>query len=90
MQFHTKSDCECIAHLYEKFNGSPDFIQLLDGDFAFILWDSKQKTFLAARDPTGVNPLYYGKRGDSIWFASELKAIVDQVDELHKSKDLNV
>ena len=81
-KFRTASDCECIGHLYER--RGVDFIPELDGDFAFILWDAKKKTYLVARDPLGVDSLYWGKGADgSMWFASELKAIQDQVIELH-------
>jgi asparagine synthase (glutamine-hydrolysing) len=51
---------------------------MLSGDFAFVLYDSKSKAFLAARDPIGVCPLYIGwGRDGSVWFASEMKALVE-------------
>lgn len=54
--------------------------QHLDGDFSFILWDSKKKEFIAARDPLGVNTLYWGTDSKNCtWFASELKALKDDV-----------
>jgi len=46
--------------------------------FAFVVYDSETKQFMAARDPIGIIPLYYGYGSDgSVWFASELKAITD-------------
>ena len=73
--FRSKSDSEVIVHLYEKFKY--DFLPLLDGDFAFVVVDGDD--FIAARDPLGVKPLYYGmdERGRT-YFASEMKPIADQ------------
>jgi asparagine synthase (glutamine-hydrolysing) len=72
--FATHSDCEPILHLYE--DQGPDFVGELDGDFAFVLADEKTGEVLAARDPIGVVPLYWGwdKHG-TVWFASEMKAL---------------
>lgn len=60
----SNSDCEIINHLYIKF-GIFETIQLLDGMFSFVLYDTNKKTFFIARDPVGVRPLYYriGKKG---------------------------
>ena len=73
--FRTNSDSEVIVHLYEEFGY--DFCDKLDGDFAFVVVDGDD--FIAARDPMGVKPLYYGldERG-RIYFASEMKVIADQ------------
>ena len=73
--FRTQSDSEVIVHLYEDFGFN--FCDKLDGDFAFVIVDGDN--YMAARDPLGVKPLYYGldERG-RMYFASELKAIVDQ------------
>jgi len=74
---NTKSDCECIGHLYAKMG--TELVHELDGMWSFVLTDSKTGRFIAARDPIGVTPLYigYGKDG-SIWFASEIKAIFEE------------
>lgn len=73
--FRTKSDSEVIVHLYEEFGY--DFCNMLDGDFAFVIINGDD--FMAARDPLGVKPLYYGldERG-RMYFASEMKSITDQ------------
>ena len=73
--FRTTSDSEVIVHLYEEFGY--DFCNMLDGIFAFVVIDGDD--FIAARDPLGVKPLYYGidERGRT-YFASEMKAIADQ------------
>ncbi|EGG22449.1 asparagine synthetase [Cavenderia fasciculata] len=74
--FKTHSDCEPILHAYEE--EGDNFVDSLSGDFAFVLYDTKTKSYLAARDPIGVVPLYigWGKDG-STWFASEMKALKD-------------
>uniref|UniRef100_K4A7Z3 Asparagine synthetase [glutamine-hydrolyzing] n=1 Tax=Setaria italica TaxID=4555 RepID=K4A7Z3_SETIT len=72
--FTTGSDCEVIIALYEEYG--ENFVDMLDGVFAFVLYDTRNKTFMAARDAIGVNPLYIGWGGDgSVWFSSEMKAL---------------
>lgn len=73
--FKTKSDSEVIVHLYEKYGN--DFCNKLDGDWSFVIVDGDD--YMAARDPLGVKPLYYGldERG-RIYFSSEMKPIADQ------------
>jgi len=74
--FATRSDCEAIVHLFEE--RGPDFISELDGVFAFVLSDGSTGDVMAARDPIGVVPLYWGHGQDgSLWFASEMKAIAE-------------
>lgn len=77
--FRTTSDSEVIVHLYEEFGY--DFCDKLDGMFAFVVINGDD--FIAARDPLGIKPLYYGldERG-RIYFASEMKAIADQCQTL--------
>jgi len=71
---NTRSDVEVIPHLYEDHG--PDCVNFLDGMFAFILYDSKRRTFLAARDPLGIKPFYYARDGKRWFFASEAKALL--------------
>ena len=78
----TQSDCEIIIHLY-KLYGIEHTLQLLDGVFAFLLYDKYEDTFYAARDPYGVRPLYFYKEYNIYGFASEIKSIY----EFPKSKD---
>lgn len=74
--FATRSDCEIIIHLYEERGA--DLVAELDGVFAFVLSDEKNGDFIAARDPIGVVPLFWGWGPDgSTWFASEMKALKD-------------
>ncbi len=70
----TNSDCEIIIHLYEKF-GINKTLQLLDGVFAFVLYDIENKNFYIARDPIGIRSLYWYKNNNIINVSSELKSI---------------
>ncbi|GMY11355.1 asparagine synthetase [glutamine-hydrolyzing] 3 [Fagus crenata] len=78
-QFRTGSDCEVIAHLYEEYG--EDFVDMLDGMFSFVLLDTRDNSFIAARDAIGITPLYIGWGLDgSVWFASEMKALSDDCE----------
>ena len=72
--FQTGSDCEVILALYR--DKGIDFLEDLNGIFAFALYDEEQDAFLIARDHIGVIPLYIGYNADGKMFvASELKAL---------------
>lgn len=71
--FATESDSEVIVHLYEALGAA--CVERLEGMFAFALWDRKAKTLLLARDRMGIKPLCYARRGGSLSFASEVKAL---------------
>ena len=74
--FISESDCEVLLPLYEKY-GVALMCQLLDAEFAFVLYDAKTDTIVAARDPIGIRPMFYGftKEG-RIGFASEAKGLI--------------
>jgi asparagine synthase (glutamine-hydrolysing) len=72
--FRTNTDTEVIVHLYEDFG--PQCVEKLRGMFAFAIWDERTKTLFLARDRIGIKPLYYCKTTDSLFFASEIKAIL--------------
>jgi asparagine synthase (glutamine-hydrolysing) len=75
--FKTGSDCEVILALYEKYGD--DFIDQLNGIFAFVLYDSEKRHWLIARDHMGIIPLYIGRDDDgTLYAASELKALEGQ------------
>ena len=77
--FKTKSDCEVILALYRE--KGPDFLEDLNGIFAFTLYDVEKDAFLIARDPIGVIPLYIGyDAGGTVYVASELKALEGQCE----------
>ncbi len=74
--FQTHSDCEVILALYAQRGA--DFLNDLNGIFAFALYDEERDRYLIARDPIGVMPLYTGHDADGNFFvASEMKAIAD-------------
>ena len=91
----TDSDCEVIIHLYTRY-GIEQMLQMLDGVFAFVLYDSKNLNIYVARDPFGVRPLYQLSNLNNyclIGFASELKClneftIIDEaiIDESNVTK----
>ena len=79
--FVSDSDCEIILPLYHKY-GTEMFAKL-DAEFAMIIYDSKKGQLIAARDPIGIRPLFYGYLSDgSIVFASEAKNLVGLCDEI--------
>ena len=74
--YKSHSDCEVLLPLlaeYSLFNAC----NLLDGEFAFVAMDKKKNTLIAARDPIGIRPLFYGyTQTGKIAFASEIKALL--------------
>ena len=69
-RFQSGSDCELLLPLYREHG--LDMFRLLDAEFALILYDGEHDRLIAARDPIGIRPLYYGYFSDgSIAFASE-------------------
>ena len=79
-EFQTGSDCEVILALYR--DKGIDFLEDLNGIFAFALYDEEKDEYLIARDPIGVIPLYIGKDNEGrVYVASELKALEGFCDE---------
>ena len=73
--FASESDCELILPLYREY-GVEMFVKL-DAEFAMIIYDAKADRLVAARDPIGIRPLFYGYLADGgILFASEAKNLV--------------
>lgn len=73
--FRSGSDCEILLPLY--FEHGVDMFRMLDAEFALILFDGRTRQWIAARDPIGIRPLYYGYAGNgAICFASEPKNLV--------------
>lgn len=73
-RFKTNSDTEAIIHLYEDYG--VDCLKHLRGMFAFALWDTERERLFLARDRVGKKPLIYTVVNNSIIFASELKAVI--------------
>ena len=79
--FISESDCELLLPLYREHGVG--FFELLDAEFALVLYDSKTDSLLAARDPIGIRPLFYGYIADgSIAFASEAKNLIGLCDKV--------
>ena len=75
-EFQTKSDCEIINALYRE-KGS-DFLEDLNGIFAFVLYDQETNSYLIARDHIGIVPLYTGyDNNQNFYIASEMKALTN-------------
>tara|TARA_B110000977_G_scaffold201113_1_gene294199 strand:+ start:740 stop:2344 length:1605 start_codon:yes stop_codon:yes gene_type:complete len=75
LRYETKSDCEIILDLYKCIENKSTLCNLLDGVFAFVLYDEENESLFCARDPIGVRPLFYGYVDGNICFSSELKAL---------------
>ena len=74
-RFESGSDCEIILPLYREFG--LNMFKMLDAEFAMVIYDSHKGKLIAARDPIGIRPLFYGYDSDgSIIFASEAKNLV--------------
>ncbi|MET4691824.1 asparagine synthase (glutamine-hydrolyzing) [Sinorhizobium fredii] len=74
-RFRTSSDTEVILHLYDEMG--EDCVSLLNGDFAFAIWDARRRRIMLARDRMGVRPLFYTAQGGTFYFASEVKALLE-------------
>lgn len=79
--FKSGSDCEILLPMY--FEYGTEMFKMLDAEFALIIYDGKKKKYIAARDPIGIRPLYYGYSGSgSIVFASEPKNLVGLCEKI--------
>lgn len=79
--FESESDCEILLPMYREYG--TDMFAMLDAEFACILYDGETGEFIAARDPIGIRPLYYGyDENGVILFASEAKNLVGLADQI--------
>ena len=82
--FKSESDCELLLPLY--FEYGVEMFKMLDAEFACIIYDGEKQEYIAARDPIGIRPLYYGyDQKGVIVFASEPKNIVGMVDHARRN-----
>ncbi|WP_101877968.1 asparagine synthase B [Lachnoclostridium edouardi] len=79
--FVSESDCEILLPLYKELG--VEMFSMLDAEFALIMYDKGEDKFIAARDPIGIRPLYYGyDESGVICFASEPKNLVGIVEKI--------
>ncbi len=82
--FQTASDCEVLLYLWDE-EEPKRFLNRINGIFAFVLWDPKRGTYLIARDPIGVVPLYVGwDQDEHLYVASELKALAGVCERIRE------
>lgn len=74
-RFRTHVDTEILPHLYEEHGA--DLVQLLDGMFAFAIWDERDRRLVLGRDRAGEKPLFYARTEHAFLFASELRALLE-------------
>ena len=81
-KFQSGSDCEILLPLYYEYG--LDMFRHMDAEFALILYDSRKDRLIAARDPIGIRPLFYGysKSSHQIAFASELQNLVGWCEDI--------
>lgn len=79
--FKSDSDCEILLPLYEEYG--TEMFSMLDAEFALVLYDGNTASYVAARDPLGIRPLYYGYDEDGqMIFASEAKNLVGLTERI--------
>ena len=79
--FASDSDCEIILPMYFEYGEA--FFSMLDAEFACIIYDGRTGQYIAARDPIGIRPLYYGYDADgAVIFASEAKNLVGLAEKI--------
>ena len=72
--FRTGSDTEVLLQLYATYGEA--CLSRLNGDYAFAIWDHRERRLMLARDRMGVRPLFYAEHKGSLYFASEIKALL--------------
>ncbi len=72
--FRTNCDIEVLVHLYEEYG--PQLLAMINGQFAFALYDTRARRLFLARDHFGINPLYYAVVDGMCVFGSEVKALL--------------
>ncbi len=80
--FGSDSDCEILPALYKEYG--TEMFRMLDAEYALIMYDAKSGSYIAARDPIGIRPLYYGRSAAGTYiFASEPKNLTGLTDRIY-------
>lgn len=74
-RFVTTGDTEVLLQMYAEYGTA--MLERLRGMYAFGIWDEMEQTLLLARDPLGIKPLYYAEGNGCLYFASQVKALLD-------------
>jgi asparagine synthase (glutamine-hydrolysing) len=77
-RFSSSVDTEVLVHLYEEHG--PAMVELLEGMYAFAVWDARREELLVGRDRFGEKPLFYTEQDGELHFASELDALLAGMD----------
>jgi asparagine synthase (glutamine-hydrolysing) len=85
--FKTRSDCEVVVHLYEEYG--TEFVEKLNGMFAFTLYDRRKQLLLIARDRVGIKPMYFYHDSKLFVFGSEIKGVLE-ANEVRTIEEENV
>lgn len=72
--FRTRTDTEVLVHGWEEWGD--ELLERLNGEFAFAIWDHRDRSLFLARDRFGIRPLFYALHGGDLHFASEMKALL--------------
>jgi len=83
--FRTTCDIEVIPHLYEEYG--LDFFQHMEGQFALVLWDTRSRTLILARDRFAIAPLFYCHHDGNLLFSSEVKAMLPLTGRMELSPE---
>jgi asparagine synthase (glutamine-hydrolysing) len=75
-RFSTESDTEVLLHMYEEYG--PRCLERLNGQFAFAVWDARERSLFLARDRLGVRPVFYTVNGQRLIFGSTIKTLLSQ------------
>ncbi len=81
-RFKTRTDTEVLVHGYEEWGVG--MLEKLEGQFSFVIYDSKDKHYFAARDHFGIKPLYIAKEEKTTYIASELKQLVGIAENIEE------
>ena len=83
-RFYTSCDTEVVVHMYEEYGA--ECLEQLNGQFAFVIWDSRKHVLFAGRDRMGIRPFHYTVNKGMLYFSSEIKGIF-QAGEIERDLD---